>query len=313
MKKLFCAMVLLIGMLLAKTECYAGMVAGGVWYDEQEMAIAIDLNHSAWQFFNRMELDFNADRDWGQIIDGSEKVTIDNQLVRRFEFGVYRNFQYPDGRKVRYFGWSHNPLFDNEGFPNWTVFIDKLYYGEKSPEVFQCYAPDWNPLGAQKTVFCQTIDVSGNAVPVFEDDLDHIFVRYENGDWTPLATLTAPVPPLSLDMRITPAVLSRNSKGQHITAIITLPDDLELDETEMDMSLHFEVINSADNSVEEVHLQSLRWDKPDKYIKNGIKHLTIKLPRQKFNSLPRGESTITVTGQIDCDHHLKAEGTIHIR
>ena len=96
MKKLICVTVLLSGMLFVAGESQAGMVTGGVWYDEQNMAIAIDLNHSDWLIFNRLEMDFNTDREWGQIIDASEWVNLDGENVRRFEFGVYRNLSFPD-------------------------------------------------------------------------------------------------------------------------------------------------------------------------------------------------------------------------
>lgn len=313
MKKSICVMVLLSGVLFAAVSSQAAMVTGGVWYDEQNMAIAIDLNHSAWQVSNWMEMDFNTDRKWGQIIEGFERVNINGSEARRFEFGVFRSISYPDGRNVKYFGWSFNPLYDNQERSNWSVYVDKLYYGEVSPEQLQCYTDSWAPKEEKQIVYCQSIDATGNIVPITQQDLDHVFVRHENQEWTPLSKLAPPIPPMILDMKISPAVLKRDSQGKYIVVSISFPKGLVINDNSLDMNLSFQLKSQVDRDLDELHIQPAKWSDLKKTTKNGYKYLTFKLPRQEFKALPLGKATITFNGHLNSKTPLIAEGTITIK
>lgn len=314
MKKLACSFVFFAGILSTAFIANAATVSGGVWYDHEELAVAIDMNHPEWKIFNRLELDFNADREWGQIVDGSEWLNIDNQRVRRFEFGVYRRFEFPDGRNVRYFGWSYNPLMENENVSNWAVAINNLYYGEKSPESLYCYTNEWAPANEAMTVYCQELDAAGNRVPVLPENLGNVFVRYEDTDWTPMSALQALEPPVEVGLQVLPNVLNRNSKGQFVTVKVNLPDDISASDISFDMSLQFVVPTAINSNPAEAHVQPVKWNGLMSRDKKDSSLLIFKVPREKITEeLPPGEAKIHFSGKMLSGSKIIAEGTVLIR
>lgn len=313
MKKLF-FLLLLSGGLLAASFAGADTFAGGVWYDQNEMAVAIDLGHEDWETFNQIELDFNAGRQWGQIIDGSETVDIGAEPGRRYQFGVYKNIQYPDGRTARYFGWSNAPLDDHEPQSGWVVAVDKLYYGEKSPESFLCYTPEWAPQDDKKTIYCQSIDADGNTIAVLPTDIKNIFVRSPNTEWTSLEQIRKPVPSLEVAMQVVPNRLNRSSRGKYITVKVSLPPRIELDDLELSMSMHFPVTNPQDKTLEEVHVQPVKWNGRPHEDKKGHRQLIFQVAREELTgALPPGEATIVLDGKLNAAQGITAEANIFMQ
>ena len=313
MKKLL-YLLLLSGGLLSATFASADMVVGGVWYDQQEMAVAIDLGHDGWDTFNQLELDFNAEREWGQIIDGSEIINTGAESVRRYQFGVFKSIRYPDGRTARYFGWGNAPLYDNESRSEWIVAVDKLYYGEKSPESLFCYTLEWTPKDKKKTIYCQSLDTDGNNIAVLPTDVDKIFVRHPNAEWTPLSQIRKPAPPLQVAMQVLPNVLNRSSRGKYLTVKISLPQDIDPEDLDLAMSLQFTVANQTDGTPEEVHVQPVKWNGTFKEGKPGQQQLIFKVAREELTRvLSPGEASIILSGQTNSNQGVSAKADILIQ
>ncbi|PLX72278.1 MAG: hypothetical protein C0615_12460 [Desulfuromonas sp.] len=306
---------LLSGWMLANvTHSNAALVTGGIQYDPEKMAISIDLNHPEWDQFNRLEIDFNNDHTWAQIIDGSERVFRDGQQVRRFEFGIYRNLNFPDGRTVRYFGWSHNPLFENEPRLSWLAFVDKLYYGEVSPDKLQCYTDEWTPLTGAMSVYCQRVDETGNSIPVLPDDLDQTFVRLSETEWISLSALQVQnTPPLLAEMTVSPSSINRRSKGKTILVKIDLPANQAHELSNVDINVAVNPANDSGDVPIEVHLKPLKWCGKIYGSSEGRDHVIFKISRSELVNLPAGDASLTLTGELEGGERVRAEGQITLQ
>lgn len=283
----------------------------GIWYDADRMAVAINLGHSTWNEYSMMGIDFNADRNWGQIVDGGLYVNIKGEMVRRFNFGVFKFEETSYGSMTSY-GWSPSGLFENETIENWAAFSSTLYDGVPTPEGLHCFSEIWQPAPGSQIVYCRPLDVDGNSVSVLPEDLDHVYVRFAGRDWTPLPLYKAPLVPVRVTMDVTPNELSADSMGNYVTVKIDLPYDFHPSSASIDMNILYKTVG-LDNQPLQAFTKPVKWTSYESGWKNGLRQLSFKLPRNEFVNIPAGRYQLVAIADINNGAKLIASGEITIR